>query len=324
MPAPIAGQNAYNAFIQPVIDRYGYVQNGAHVGGGTVGYGSQFDDNDFFRNSGQLGYNLTLGSSVTHELHVGYQVLRGRRGPDAQLERLGPAHRARRAPRTSRAARSSTRPRSSSRARASCRRSTRSSSRRASRSTTPSSSATGPSTSACSRARTRSTARACARTAARSRATRWRPGTSTRCTRSAFGKMLQPRVGVTWAYNGKDTVYASYARYNPAAQLAAARRVLGPQPGDHHQRATSTRTACSSAPTTVASSSGKLFVDDLTPRTINEFLLGTAKQFSAHLVGARSTAATAAAATSGRTRTTTRASPSTRRPASRASSTSRT
>ena len=32
-----------------------------------------------------------------------------------------------------------------------------------------------------------------------------------------FSKMIQPRVGATWAYNGKDTVYASYARYNPAA-----------------------------------------------------------------------------------------------------------
>ena len=29
--------------------------------------------------------------------------------------------------------------------------------------------------------------------------------------------MMQPRLGATWAYNGKDTVYASYATYNPAA-----------------------------------------------------------------------------------------------------------
>ena len=32
-----------------------------------------------------------------------------------------------------------------------------------------------------------------------------------------FGKTLQPRMGATWSYNGKDTVYASYARYVPAA-----------------------------------------------------------------------------------------------------------
>ena len=35
--------------------------------------------------------------------------------------------------------------------------------------------------------------------------------------RDPVQKMLQPRVGATWAYNGQDTVYASYARYNPAA-----------------------------------------------------------------------------------------------------------
>ena len=32
-----------------------------------------------------------------------------------------------------------------------------------------------------------------------------------------FSKTLQPRLGATWAYNGKDTIYASYARYVPAA-----------------------------------------------------------------------------------------------------------
>ena len=57
----------------------------------------------------------------------------------------------------------------------------------------------------------------------------------------------------------------------------------------------------------VGSSSGKLFVDDMTPRTVDEFLVGTARQINAALVGARSTAATARAATSGKTPTTTRA-----------------
>src|SRR5688572_28150370 len=73
MPAPIAGQIAYNAFIQPLIDRYGYVQNGVRVGGGITGFGSQFDQNDFFRDSGQVGYNITLGTNVRHELHAGFQ-----------------------------------------------------------------------------------------------------------------------------------------------------------------------------------------------------------------------------------------------------------
>ena len=29
-----------------------------------VGYGTQFDDDDFFRDAGQVGYNLTLGEHV--------------------------------------------------------------------------------------------------------------------------------------------------------------------------------------------------------------------------------------------------------------------
>ena len=44
------------------------------TGGGTVGYGSQFNDDDFFRDAGQVGYNLVVGSAVTHELHFGYQI----------------------------------------------------------------------------------------------------------------------------------------------------------------------------------------------------------------------------------------------------------
>ena len=74
VPAPIAGQTAFNAFIQPLIDRYGYSANGVKTGGGTVGFGSQFDNDDFFRDSGQVGYNLTVGGSVKHDLHVGFQM----------------------------------------------------------------------------------------------------------------------------------------------------------------------------------------------------------------------------------------------------------
>ena len=74
VPLPIAGQTAFNAFIQPLVDRYGYVQSGVRVGGGVVGYGQQFDNIDFFRDSVEAGYNFTFGSTVTHDLHVGYQL----------------------------------------------------------------------------------------------------------------------------------------------------------------------------------------------------------------------------------------------------------
>jgi hypothetical protein len=75
-----------NAFVQSYIDKYGYVcppdaasrnlscTPGQRVGGGTVGYG-QFSNNqdDFYRRGAQVGYNYTLVARATHDLHVGYQ-----------------------------------------------------------------------------------------------------------------------------------------------------------------------------------------------------------------------------------------------------------
>ena len=74
MPTPNAGNAAQNAFVQPIINQYGYVQNGVAAGGGINGVGSLFDKDDFFRDGIQFGYNYTwLMSSATHTLHAGYQ-----------------------------------------------------------------------------------------------------------------------------------------------------------------------------------------------------------------------------------------------------------
>jgi hypothetical protein len=73
VPIAISGQTAFNTFIAPIINQYGFLRNGVRNGGGLVGVGPQIDDNDFFRESFQAGYDLLLGSAVTHELHVGYQ-----------------------------------------------------------------------------------------------------------------------------------------------------------------------------------------------------------------------------------------------------------
>lgn len=73
LPVPIAGQTAYNAFIAPIIDRYGYLQDGVRKGGGVIGAGSEFNNQDFYRQSWQLGYDLSFGKKVIHNLHVGYQ-----------------------------------------------------------------------------------------------------------------------------------------------------------------------------------------------------------------------------------------------------------
>jgi hypothetical protein len=75
VPTAIATNAAQSAFVQPFIDKYGYVVNGVRTGGNTVGFGSLLNDADNFgRRNGQAAYNLTVGNAnMTHDLHLGYQ-----------------------------------------------------------------------------------------------------------------------------------------------------------------------------------------------------------------------------------------------------------
>jgi hypothetical protein len=280
VPVPVTGATAYNAFVQPLIDRYGYTQNGAKVGGGTVGYGSQFDDDDFYRDAFQVGYNLTLGTSVQHELHVGYQwyteeedLVRSSNGwglisvPGGRLAAIP---------------------------------------------------GTGQSAYYTARIQQQSTGQAApihsefqSHNFELNDTIKWRnwtfnlgvmasrdtlygqglredsstlsgyvsaPGNKYEMYQVPFDKMIQPRLGVTWAYNGKDTVYAGYARYKPAAsslpRAASWDRNLTGTFIDTHFDANGV--AFAAVP--VGSSSGKLFVEDMPSRTVDEFLLGTARQ----------------------------------------------
>ena len=284
VPSPITGQTTYNAFIQPLIDRYGYTENGVRVGGGTVGYGSQFDDDDFFRDAGQVAYNITFGSTISHDLHAGYQqyvdaetLIRSSNGWGLISVPGG----------------------------------------RTSFSATP--------IFYTARIQQQSTgAAAPIRSEYHSISfefndnIKWRdwsfnlgvlasrdtlygqglreddstlsgfvlaPGNKYKMYTIPFSKMIQPRIGATWAYNGTDTVYASYARYNPAAsslpRAASWDRNLTGTFIDNHFDASGILFAA----VPVNSSSGKLFVDDLTPRTIDEYLVGTARQFGRRLTG---------------------------------------
>ena len=78
VPTPIVGNATQSAFVQPFIDKYGYIcppnpssvgltcVAGQRTGGGTVGFGQYTANNDsFFRKSGQIGYNYTLGTAIT-------------------------------------------------------------------------------------------------------------------------------------------------------------------------------------------------------------------------------------------------------------------
>ena len=69
------GDDEWNAWAQPLVDQYGYVENGTRMGGGIVGAATQFNQQDFYRESFEIGYDLSLNwGSVTHDLHFGYHM----------------------------------------------------------------------------------------------------------------------------------------------------------------------------------------------------------------------------------------------------------
>ncbi|MGB7491935.1 MAG: carboxypeptidase regulatory-like domain-containing protein [Thermoanaerobaculia bacterium] len=109
------------------------------------------------------------------------------------------------------------------------------------------------------------------------------PGTKYEMYNIGFGDMIQPRLGATWSWNGRDKAYASYARYNPAAsslpRAASWDRNLQRQIDiqfDNDGNYLSTDP--------VRSSSGKWFDDGLDPRYIDEFLIGYDRQVTNRLV----------------------------------------
>jgi hypothetical protein len=65
---------AWNAWAQPLINQYGYVdENGVLQGGGLVGAATQINVQDFGRESIEFGYDITLEfGSTSHDLHFGY------------------------------------------------------------------------------------------------------------------------------------------------------------------------------------------------------------------------------------------------------------
>ncbi|MEW5980876.1 MAG: carboxypeptidase regulatory-like domain-containing protein [Acidobacteriota bacterium] len=281
VPTPIAGNAAWNALVQPLIDRYGYSLNGVKTGGGTVGYATLFDKDDFYRDQAQFAYNIVLGSTVRHDLHAGVQwyvdsedLKRSSNGwgtiavAGGRFASIGlpgqPAYYY----------------------------------------TAFQQQTIGLVPVIHSEYRSKSIEI--------NDTIAWKDwsfnlglllsndtlygqdlkedssalsgyvlskGTKYKMYQTGFGKMVQPRVGATWAYNGQDTVYASFARYNPAASSL-------PRAASWARNSATTINAYfdqngilyGNAP--VASSSGKLFVPDMTPRRIDEFLLGTSKQFN--------------------------------------------
>jgi hypothetical protein len=279
VPVPVAGQTAFNAFVQPLIDRYGYTANGVKVGGGSVGYGSLFDEDNFFRDEAQIGYNLTLGSTVRHEIHAGFQMykdaedlIRSSNGWGVITVPGGRINASNGQPIYFQAAFQQQ--------------------------------STGAVPKIHSEYQSKSVelndaihwsnftfnagllmsndtlyGQGLRNDASTTSGFTAATGNKYKMLDIPFSDLLQPRVGATWAYNGKDTIYTSFARYYPAASSlprAAAwdRNVAVTINANFDQNGTLFNVAQN------AGSTGKLFADNLTPHTVNEFLVGTARQMN--------------------------------------------
>jgi hypothetical protein len=289
VPSIRATNPTFNTFIQPFIDRYGFIRDGVRTGGGAVG-GAPYtnNDNDFFRESYQVGYDITLGENITHDLHFGFQtytdaeeLARGSNGWGIITVPGGTAN---------------------------C--------------PTVAECAGQPIFFQAEFLRTTDIGAGVIRSEFESQnfeindTIQWNnwsfnvgvvmsndtlygqglredsstlsgyvaaPGNKYKMYEIDFGDQIQPRLGATWAYNGLDTVYGSYARYNPAASSlprAASwdRNTLG-----QLYRTFFNAQGALIGTQLVGGSSGKLFVEDLDPRYTDEFLIGTGRQINNEL-----------------------------------------
>ncbi|MCB1049942.1 MAG: TonB-dependent receptor [Acidobacteria bacterium] len=66
--------NADDPLTATLVNRYGFPSDSGLAGGGVVGAASQINNQDFFRDSFQIGYDLfLLTGDLSHDLHIGYQ-----------------------------------------------------------------------------------------------------------------------------------------------------------------------------------------------------------------------------------------------------------
>ncbi len=220
VPAGDIGDAAYQGVRSALHRQVRLHLNGVKLGGGNVGFGSQFDEDNFYRDSIQGGYNITLGTNVTHEIHVGYQWFSDRETLIRSSNGWGllsiPGGRLAPIPGTGE--------------------------RSAYFTATFQQQTTGQAAPIRSEMQSQSFEL--------NDAIRWKnltvnlgvlasndklfgqglkndystlsgyvsaPGNKYEMYQIPFKKMIQPRAGVTWAYDGTNTVFASYAKYNPSA-----------------------------------------------------------------------------------------------------------
>jgi len=280
LPTPITTNPAFNAFLQPFITKYGYVSptTGQLVGGATFGYASQFNDQDFYRDNIQVAYNVTLGSTVTHELHVGYQrykdseeLLRSSNGwgnitlQGGRVSQGGvPVFYTARYQRQTAGLPAIVSDYESQ--------SIEFNDMIRWGNWTFNLGVIASNDTLFGQGLREDSSTLSGYVSA--------PGNRYNMYELPFSKMIQPRLSVVRSFNGTDTIYASFARYNPAAsslpRAASWDRNLVGQFIDAHFDATGRLFAA----VPVGSSSGKLFVEDMTPRRTDEYLIGTSMAVS--------------------------------------------
>lgn len=298
VPAPISGQTAFNSFIAPLIERYGFLEGGVRKGGGRVGAASAIDLNNFYREGFQAGYDYLLGEAVSHELHLGYQWYRD----EEDLSRLSNGWgtitvcglRT-----TGCSATGSTLPPGGTTAYVA----------RFNQQTVeaPGGGRVVPMIHSEFESQSielndvikwgdwafnagvllsndRLFGQGLRPNSANPSGFELAPGHKYEMYEIGFGDMVQPRLGVTWAYNSRDTISASYAKYFPAAgslpraaswdrNLVAEREAFFDSAGNFL------------GSQALASSSGKFFDDGLDPRGIEEFVLSSSRQLGSQWTG---------------------------------------
>jgi len=278
LPSTVSGAAAFNEFIAPLVQRYGYLSNNVRTGGGLVGGASTINNQDFFREGFQVSYDRALGQR--HNLHFGYQWSRD----EEDLLR------------TSNGWGSITVPGG-----------------RVTFNNTPvfyqasfeqMTLGEGLVPGIHSEFESQSVeindsirlgvwtfnagllasndilyGQGLRKNNANLSGFSPAPGHKYEMYEVGFDEMLQPRLGAVWAYNGNDTVYANYARYHPAAS-SLPRAASWDRSLARTIRAYFRADGSLIGTDPVAGSSGKFFDDDLDPRAVDEYMIGTSRQLS--------------------------------------------
>ena len=275
VPQPLAGEDAFNDFIAPIIERFGFLENGVRTGGGFTGVGTTIDDTDFARESFQLSYDIQIGSN---DLHFGYQwsvdeedlsrisngwgaitVPGGRSFLDdgtpifyeARFEQQGLVNEAGQISPVIHSEFESQSLEINDTLRL----------------------ADWTFNIGVLVSNDELFGQGLRENSSNLSGFELAPGNRYKMYEIDWDEMIQPRLGATWSPNGEDSVYASYARYYPAASSlprAASwarnlrRSIRGFFDADGNLIGTDP----------VRSSSGKFFQDGLTPRSIDEFIVG--------------------------------------------------